>query len=73
MDHIIFSAMAGAVSGFILGLALIVALSAIGSPNGSMMDGQYGTAILLVLTAIGILAGFTYGMINTNKNQPNSR
>ncbi len=73
MDQIIFSAMAGAVSGFILGLAIIVSLSAIGSLNGPTMGDKYGTAVLMVLIAIGTLIGLTYGMINTNKNKLNSR
>jgi hypothetical protein len=73
MDQIIFSAMAGAVSGFILGLAIIVTLIAVGSLNESTMGDKYGTAVLMVLTAIGILAGLAYGLINTNKNMLNSR
>ena len=73
MDQIIFSAMAGAVSGFILGLAIIASLSAIGSMNGSMIDDKYGTAVVMVLTAIGLLVGLTYGMVATNKNKLNSR
>lgn len=73
MHQIIFSAMTGAVSGFILGLAIIVSLSAIGPMNGPMMDDKYGTALMMVLTAIGLLVGLTYGMINTDKNQLNSR
>ncbi|HEY3421875.1 MAG TPA: hypothetical protein VGK13_01870 [Methanocellaceae archaeon] len=73
MDQIIFSAMAGAVSGFILGLAIIVSLIAIGSLNESTMGDKYGTAVLIVLTAIGILAGLAYGMINTGRNKLHSR
>lgn len=73
MDQIIFSTMAGAVSGFILGMAIIVSLYTIGSMNGSMMDDKYGTAVLMVLTAIGMLVGLTYGMVNTNKTKLNSR
>jgi len=69
MDHIIFSAMAGAVSGFILGLAIIASLSAV----GSMIDDKYGTAVVMVLIAIGLLIGLTYGMVATNKNKLNSR
>lgn len=73
MHQIIFSAMTGAVSGFILGLAIIISLSTIGSLNGPMMDDKYGTALIMVLTAIGLLIGFAYGMINTSKDTLNSR
>jgi hypothetical protein len=73
MDHIIFSAMAGAVSGFILGLAIIISLTIIGSPNGSILDDRFSTAVLMVLTGIGILIGLTYGMIATNNNKLQSR
>ena len=73
MDQIIFSAMAGAVSGFILGLAIIFFLSAVGSMNGPMTGDMYGTAVLLVLTAIGMLVGLGYGLINTDKNMLHSR
>ncbi len=73
MHQIIFSAMTGAVSGFILGLVIIISLSTIGSMNGPMMDDKYGTALIMVLTAIGLLVGFAYGMVHTDKNQLNSR
>ncbi len=73
MHQIIFNAMAGAVSGFILGLAIIISLSTIDSASGPMMDDKYGTALIMVLTAIGLLIGLACGMINTNKDALNSR